>query len=146
MARQQRRPRLRRLRAWVAQSGIVVLACVLLLGVLRAGARYYVCPAMSVVLDAPCCADHDEADGEDDGAAALRAGDCCRAKRLARMPTSAVPAMVQVAAAPCVGVLPPRIDGCDAQVAAATARFSQPARAGPATATERRAALMVWLI
>lgn len=117
----------------------------LLLGVLRAGARYYVCPAMSVVLDAPCCGEHDEGEDEDDRAA-LRCAGCCSAKRLASMPTSAVPASAEVAASPCVAFLPARIDGGGVRAAATVVRFTQPARAGPATPTERRADLMVWLI
>lgn len=147
MTLRPRRATLRWLRAFIAQGGIVVVACVLLLGVLRAGARYYVCPAMNLVLDAPCCGEHDESDDGDEDGSALRGGDCCRARHLASMPVSAVSAVANdVAASPCVAFLPARTKDGSSCAATSVVRFTQPARAGPATAAERRADLMVWLI
>lgn len=135
----------RLVRATVARLGAITVAIALLVGVLRSGKSYFFCPMMTAVFDAPCCGGDDHGDEEDNGVSEFRAPDCCQAKRIGSMPASALSTVPDVCPAPCVAVLPAR-DRADAfDVGASTVGYTQPARAGPPTANERRAELMVWL-
>ena len=136
---------IRLVRAIAARLGAITVAFVLLVGVLRSGKSYFFCPMMTAVFDAPCCGGDEHGDDHDDRVSEVRAPDCCQAKRIGNMPSSALSSVPDVFPSPCVAVLPAR-DGADAfDVGASTVGYTQPARAGPRSANERRAELMVWL-
>jgi len=128
-------------RAICLRARAVLIACILLAGVLRGGAKYFVCPMMDAAFEVPCCG---EQRADDRLAASVRPPDCCKAKRLGTVPQASLPAALDVAESPCVAVLP-RLHGLMAADPPRTARrFSLQARAGPPTANERRADLMIW--
>lgn len=124
---------------------MIAVALVLLIGVLRSGKSYFFCPMMTAVFETPCCDGEEHGDEEDGSVSEVRAPDCCQAKRIGTMPSSALSSVPDVSPSPCVAVLPAR-NGADAfDVGASTVRYTQPARAGPPSATERCGRLMVWL-
>jgi hypothetical protein len=82
-----------------------VLTAILLLGVLRAGDRYFYCDFMGVVTKAPCCdGAHDDADGK---RLEVRADDCCKSFRLGTLPAAAIPAEAPQAPPAVVAVVQP---------------------------------------
>ena len=119
----------------------VLLACLLIAGLLRSGARYFVCPMMGAVLDVACCGEHRV---DHPRVTSLRPADCCKAKQLGTVPAASLSSAPEIAAAPYVA-LPPMLRAFFvADPARSATRRGQPARAGPPTANERRAELMVW--
>lgn len=130
------------LRAIAVRIGVVVMAFVVVVGLLRGGGSYFFCPMMNEVSDAPCCDEHGR-EGDRD-VSGVRAPDCCQAKRLATLPRWAASSLPDVASSPCVALLPSMLDASGVRPRARLVRFAQPARASPPTANERRADLMVW--
>lgn len=115
----------------------------MLLGIVRGGSRYFYCPMMGQSFDDACCASAEHDDDATSGPSVERP-DCCQAKRLGKLPSGAAVSTIDVPAVPVLAVLPP-FDGAVAPLARKTfVRFTHPSRAGPPTATERRAMLMVW--
>lgn len=136
-------PPARRLLARVAAA---LVAVVVLVGVLRAGARYSYCPTMQMVTDAPCCSGDRRGHDEDAAAMQLRSRDCCEQHVLGKLPTAAgtsvaphlaAPALVTVLAAPTAH---PRERGPGARH-----RLDHEGRAGPIAAARHRAELMASL-
>lgn len=134
-------------RALLARAGAALLAVLVLVGVLRAGASYSYCPTMEMVTDAPCCpgdrhAEHQEAAGSPQ----LRARDCCEKHVVGKLPS-----VDGIGATP--HVLPPALVAVTASSAAALdragtstrPRIAHDGRAGPIAMARHRAALMVSL-
>lgn len=138
--------RRRRSPAFLTRVGAAVVAVVMLVGVLRAGASYVYCPMMKIVMDAPCCSGDRRAEHEASDAAQLGARDCCEHHILARLPSAgATSAPPHLLAAPLVAVLPaptldPHRSAPDARV-----RFDHEGRAGPMASARHCAELMVSL-
>lgn len=133
-------------RAWLARVAAAVVAVVMLVGVLRAGARYVYCPSMERVIDAPCCAGDRHRGHEGEPAAELRSRDCCEQRVLGRLPASASTAdPPQPLAAPLVGTVPAPSEAEGAIVDVTRSRFERECRAGPMALLRHRAELMVAL-
>ena len=131
----------RKLYAHGARCAVLVLAMAVLLGVVRSGARYVYCPMMDAVLATSCC-DRGESHGD---APAVEAPECCQAKRLGAMPASGTTAVaVDLGDVPFTTLLPPFVAAHAVRSTPGAFRFEHPARAGPVSARERRAQLMIW--
>ncbi|MFO0739588.1 MAG: hypothetical protein U0270_27060 [Labilithrix sp.] len=138
----RRRALLHSLRAIVARSGVLVVAAVLLLGVLRSGARYVYCPMMNAVVAASCC---DRGEAHYEGTPAVEGSDCCQQRRTAAMPASGTaPAEIDFGDVPSTPIATPAWLERAGPRAAGALRFNHPARAGPISARKRRAQLMIW--
>lgn len=133
-----------RARALAARLGYAMVALAMLLGVVRGGARYFYCPMMGQAFDDACCASGDHHDDEDRAGPSVERPGCCQAKRLGTLPSGAAASTIDVPAVPLMAVLPPFDVGPTRPGASPLVRYVYPARAGPPTATERRAILMVW--
>ena len=79
---------------WVRRTGAArillraLVAVVVLVGVARAGSRYFYCPVMDAVLAQPCCGQHSAA-GHDDPAtpdSQITKRECCEEATLAGLP------------------------------------------------------------
>lgn len=150
MLSRRRRVALVKALAGPARSFVLVIAAAALIATMvRGGARYFFCPPMQAVMDAPCCgadANH-AADGEDaDDASSVRAPDCCQERRYGTLPAfagasaAAPPPMSAV-----VAVLPATDLSLSVGFVPVRARVAHPVRAGPPRyASERRAELMVF--
>jgi hypothetical protein len=81
-----------------------VVVAVLVLGVLRAGSRYFYCDAMGTAFANPCCggAHHEDADSAQVEA---RPDDCCKARSLGSLPFASIPILPPPPAAPFVAVV-----------------------------------------
>lgn len=148
VTRQQSRM-LRRARKAAAPLAAALLAVVMLLGVVRAGARYFYCPMMHAVIDAPCC-DGDARSGGDPNdptdSAEVRSRDCCEAHMLRQLPRAAVSPSPTVSDAPLLAVVPPVTLFAFREVpVASVSRFAHEDRAGPRALARHRAELMVFL-
>lgn len=133
-------------RAVLVRIAATLVAAVMLVGLLRAGASYFYCPAMEMVTDAPCCPGDRRAAHEEEDIAQLRARDCCEEHVVAKLPSAGgtsgpphltAPSLVDVHAVPKVKL----------PWAAPTAacRFDHEGRAGPVATARHRAELMVSL-
>jgi len=132
-----------------ARAGSLLLALVLLFGVLRGGARYFYCPQMDATLASSCCervAHGDEGEHADaSDAPSVDEPDCCKARRVATLPAmhgASAPPHLDVM--PRVAILAPFDLARASRERSAIACFLPSARAGPPSAAERRAHLMVW--
>lgn len=138
-------------RRCVLRVAAALVAVVMLVGVLRAGASYVYCPSMQRVADAPCCsgdrAHHDVA-AANDGAVAMqvRSRDCCEKHVVGQLPSAAAASTARhLFSASFVAVVPaPTVDP-RASGSAALLRFDHEGRAGPIAAARHRAELMVSL-
>jgi hypothetical protein len=124
----------------------VLLAVALVTGFVRGGTRYFFCPLMQAISDAPCC-DARASDGHDRDR--VDADDCCEVHRLASVPDgSVVAAAGGVLDAPLVLVLSP--PGATPAAERALRAWRGEPRTGPprypADASERRARLLVLTI
>ena len=117
-------------------------ALVLLVGVLRANARYFYCPFMGAVASHSCCAAADDASTDP----VVEAPDCCEVWHVGSLPTAAGASSIEVAASPLVATVPrlslvaPRAP-LRVRAAALEAR-----RRAPPLPSESRARAMVFLI
>lgn len=132
-----------RVRALARRAAGLLALIVLLFGMVRSGARYFHCPAMGAVLTASCCGERDRG-GDDDGAPVVDAPDCCEGRRLGTLPGAATSPGLEVLGAPLSAILPPFSLSPASIERAPAVRITHAARAGPKTARERRAVLMVW--
>jgi hypothetical protein len=142
-------PRRRKLARSARSTGrgllTAVIAAVLVLGVLRAGSRYFYCDAMGTVFANPCCggAHHEDADSAQMEA---RPDDCCKARSLGSLPFASIPMLPSPPAAPFVAVVQNH--------AVAPLQVSPPRRAigakptgpPPISLSTHRTRLMVFLI
>lgn len=125
------------------------VAVALLFGVLRGGARYFYCPEMDATLASPCC-ERGKHEGEDERPDATNApsvddADCCEARRAGTLPAvDGASTTPRLEAVPLLAILPPFDRVQASRERAAESRVVHPARAGPPSAAERRAFLMVW--
>lgn len=124
----------------------LIAALVVLFGIARGGALYFHCAPMNAVLTEACCAEAHAADGDDDGAPAFDAPECCRSHRLGTLPIAAARASFEIAPPAPSAVLPPVTHVAVALERTVDLRRSHPARAGPPplSASARRAELMIW--
>jgi hypothetical protein len=138
----------RRLRGLVGPALAAVLALVMLVGVMRAGARYFYCPTMHMVIDRPCCAgDGDPRRADEDAfVAEVRSRDCCEEHVLGKLPSAAVSSATPLADVPLLAVVAPLFVPVRALPLAAPSRFEHDTRAGPKALARHRAELMAFLI
>lgn len=136
-----------------------VLAVVVLLAVVRGGARYFYCPMMHAVIDAPCCdgdgprdpTELDELDELRDPLGTLasseaRSRDCCEERVLAKLPSTGLTTTPEPFDAPQQTSIIAPITALSQRVAAVRpSRFEHDDRAGPASTARHRAELMVFL-
>jgi hypothetical protein len=134
---------LRRARAVLRRAHAFLIALVLLVGIARSGARYFTCPMMgSSFAEASCCAGMRHAPSD---VPAIDHPECCKARTLGTLPASPVTsAAPDVAAVPLAAIAPPFDIVAPRAESVAAVRFMYSARAGPPSAKERRAELMVW--
>lgn len=136
-----------RLRHESARVASLVVALVVLVGVLRGGARYVYCPSMQMITDAPCCAGDRHSEHDADATRELRARDCCEQHVIGTLPaTGATSHTPSSFVAPLVATLPPPALDAPAGAAAAVVRPDHECRAGPIALARHRAELMVALI
>lgn len=124
---------------------MTVMAAIVVLGVLRAGSRYFYCNAMGTVFASPCC--DRSAHGNADGAQLeVRADDCCKARSLDNLPAAAIQFLPLTPPAPFVAVLQP-VAGApfngSVPLSAIRANPTGPPRLSPSS---HRTRLMVFLI
>ena len=125
-------------------AGLVAL--VVLLGVLRGGARYFYCPMMDAVIDAPCCgADGHAGVGADRDALELRSLGCCEEHVIGKLPSAALFAPAAPLETPLLALVPPPTTLLAGSARGAGARFDHDNRAGPASTRRHRAECMVFL-
>jgi hypothetical protein len=133
-------------RSELSRLAAIALAVTFVLGVVRAGARYFYCPIMDAVVSAHCCP---RADADRTESPALVDDECCDVRTNAALPagTAAAPAP-ELAAAPLLALLPaPSALDAGTRVVASHAMHAY--RTGPpaiAHARERVARSMVALI
>jgi hypothetical protein len=121
-----------------------VAALVLLVGVLRANARYFYCPLMDLVVARSCCEPSRE--GAPEGPA-IEVSDCCEEKRIAALPSGdAVPAPNAVPDAPLATVLPASSAPPSAPLVLAPRATLDARYRGPPPPGAARARFMVFLI
>jgi hypothetical protein len=133
----------RRLRALLRRMHAFLVAAVLLVGIARGGARYFTCPMMgSSFAEASCCAGVRHAPHDD--VPAVENPECCKARTLGTLPASPIATSPEVAAVPLAAIAPPFDVVAPRANTIAALRFMYSARAGPPSAKERRAELMVW--
>jgi hypothetical protein len=131
---------------WLRRVAAPLVAVVMLLGVMRAGARYVYCPSMQMVTDAPCCAGDRRAQHEAANTMQLRSRDCCEQHVFARLPpATGVSAAPHLFAAPLIAVLPAPAADLESMGPNARPRFDHEGRAGPIALARHRAELMVSL-
>jgi len=119
-------------------------AIVVLFGLARAGSTYFYCPAMNVVMDAPCCVQHIERD--EGPVAEVHSPDCCERHAVGGLPSaSGTGAATVVFAAALVAVLAVATVHPCAPTADARRTFDYDGRAGPIARARHRAELMVAL-
>jgi hypothetical protein len=83
---------------------VAVMAAIVVLGVLRAGTRYFYCDATGIVFATPCCGgSHHE--GADRGQVEARTDDCCKGRSLGSLPPAAVQIRPATPPAPFIGML-----------------------------------------
>lgn len=146
MASRTRTPLIRRVRRVAARVAAGLFAVVVLVGFLRGGARYFYCPMMQAIIEAPCCPGDRHVDHDHEGEAAeVRSRDCCEAHVVAKLPKAAVVGAPMVLDAPLVGLLPPQIARFQGSAMLGSSHFDHENRAGPPTAARHRAELMVFL-
>jgi len=126
------------------RAAMLVLALAVLAGVLRGGGRYLYCPAMHAVMDAACCGAHRDTADDAPPADSVNARDCCEEHVRPSLPpasttatsgiTDAMPLATSTPVAPPVALAP-----------RPPARVVHHERAGPRSAAQRRAELMVFL-
>lgn len=131
----------------VLRVAAALLAVVMLVGVLRAGASYVYCPSMQTVSDAPCCSGDRRAHHDDAPAMEMRSRDCCERHVVDKLPSSAgaTAAASHLLIAPLVAVLPASTLDRRAGSRDACHGCDQEGRAGPKAAARHRAELMVSL-
>jgi hypothetical protein len=136
----------------LARLAAALVALVVLVGVLRAGASYVYCPIMQQITEASCCAGDRDSDDDATGApiaevgAEVRSRDCCEHHVLGKLPkTAAASFPTPLLATPLVAVLPAPSVELVAVVSNPTAHFEHEGRAGPRAAARHRAELMVSL-
>lgn len=119
----------------------------MLIGVVRAGGRYFYCPMMHVVIDAPCCAGDRRSSSDEDRADSveMRSSDCCEEHVLRKLPSGAVSPAPPVFDAPLVAVISAVAVTYHAPPEVTRSRFDHENRAGPASTARHRAELMVFL-
>jgi hypothetical protein len=80
------------------------MAAIVVLGVLRAGTRYFYCDAMGTVFATPCCggSHHEDADRAQVDAPT---DDCCKARSLGSLPAAAIQIRPATPPAPFIGIL-----------------------------------------
>lgn len=126
-------------------SAIVLAVCVLV-GTVRSGSRYFYCPTMHMVMDAPCCGgDRPTLDEQEPSALEARSRDCCEEHRLGTLPPGGIATSPDPLNAPLLGVLPAVAVHHRAQSWAPEERFEHQNRAGPKASARHRAELMVFL-
>lgn len=133
------------MRRAAAAVAAALLAVVVLVGVMRAGARYFYCPMMRVVIDAPCCAGDGRNDEDLTGSVEVRSRDCCEERVLGKLPSGAVTCPPAIVDAPLLAVVPPVTVASRALPVARPSRFEHEGRAGPRASARHRAELMVFL-
>ena len=80
-----------------------LVAAILVLGVLRAGSRYFYCESMGDVLTKPCCHEAREASADGDGE--VRSEDCCKPRSVGYLPVVAIQTLPATPPTPFVAVL-----------------------------------------
>jgi hypothetical protein len=134
-----------RLHALAVRVAAALAVVVLVVGVFSSGARFFFCPEMGVVLDAPCC-DHRSHDADDADHGTVEAPDCCQAKRLAKLPATASAPSAYVFVAPACAAFAALLPVAEVP-AQVLPRVDDQARARPPPlASERRAELMIFHI
>lgn len=136
---------LRRVRRAVAPIAAALLAIVVLVGVTRAGARYFYCPMMRAVIDAPCCEGDERSEEDQTDSVEVRSQDCCEEHVLAKLPSGAASHAPPMLDAPLLAVSPPVTVTSRALAVAVPSRFEHENRAGPSWSARHRAELMVFL-
>jgi hypothetical protein len=133
----------RRGHRWSRAALAAAALLVLVVGVLRANARYFYCPLMDAVASRPCCEPPHEGTGDDP---AVDAPDCCTAMHVGALPSSASSTTVEVASAPLTAVIV-AVAGAKAVAVGGVPRAELDARhRGPPPPGEARARTMVFLI
>jgi hypothetical protein len=123
-----------------------LMAAILVVGVLRAGTRYFYCEAMETVFAAPCCGGSSH--HADAGSAQIEAhtDDCCKPHTLGSLPAAAIPIVASPLPPPLLAVLQPAI--VQLPLLPAHSTVSRGAQTGPPplSAANDRSRLMVFLI
>lgn len=122
----------------------LVLALCVLGAVVRGGSRYFYCPAMQAVMGSACCGGGHVASRSDGERASVRGRDCCEERVLAHLPLASTSSTPPLLDAPVLAVLP-RLVQRDVASVSAELRVTPEKRAGPRSAAQRRAELMVFL-
>ena len=119
-------------------------AMVVLFGIAQAGSSYFYCPAMHMVMEAPCCGQSSERD--EAPVAEVHSSGCCERHTVGALPSSAganaapfvfAPALIAVLAVATAQSLTPSAD--------ARRIFDHEGRAGPIALARQRAELMIAL-
>jgi hypothetical protein len=119
-----------------------LVAAILVLGVLRAGSRYFYCESTGTVLTMPCCEESHEASAGGE----VRNEDCCRSRSVGSLPVVAIQTPPAMPLAPFVAMLQHPAAGrltASAWRDAPRANFTGPPLLSP---SDHRARLMVFLI
>ena len=141
------------LRKILARAGLarrwalhVVVLAALVVGLFRSGARYFYCPMMGEIHDAPCC-DQERSEG-----AGIGEAECCQARLVGQLPAGAASSLLELPLAPRAYTVRLAVAACRsleerAPVGAEIPRRPVPrTRTGPPAASVRRARLGVYLI
>ena len=121
----------------------LVIVLGVLTGVLRGGTRYFYCPAMEAVMGAACCGgSHASAHREQPN---VQSPDCCEERVHGRLPLAATTHVgTMVFDAPLLAILPV-VTALPRPFVDPRVRVTHHERAGPRSAAQRRAELMVFL-
>lgn len=85
---------------------MAAMAAILVLGVLRAGSRYFTCGAMGTLSATSCC-DGSHPRDADGARIETRNEDCCKAHTMGSLPAAAISVITPTPPAHRVAVLPP---------------------------------------
>jgi hypothetical protein len=123
------------------------MAVVLLVGMLRAGSRFYYCEAMATVFLRPCCASSHHASDSKGAKIESRADDCCKGQTAGTLPSVAVPVLAPIPDAPLVAILHTAPAIQSVQTAALTGMVRRNPTGPPLRSrASERSRLMVFLI
>jgi hypothetical protein len=116
---------------------------VLLVGVLRANARYFYCPLMDAIASHACC----ESSREDGmGEPAIEAPDCCEEMHVGALPSGATPTSIVVSSAPLTAFVPTVVTSTPSPISIVRLATLDARHRGPPPPSEARARTMVFLI
>jgi hypothetical protein len=119
-------------------------ALVLLVGVVRANARYLYCPMMNAIVSHTCCASPSV--GEASGEPAVQAPDCCETMQLGALPSAAGVPSHEASTSPLVATLPSCVATSSHALRVRSGRSLETLHRATPKRGEARARTMVFLI